>query len=144
MSAPYDIYRNIMVLMMFSKRHLVEIMDKKQMTPVQGMLLTVLDNGRGLSMQRISQILGCDASNVTGLVDRLDSQDLIERTVDPNDRRVKVIKLSEKGCVCRDEMFKSLREAEVADLQKLSPQEQKTLNELILKLTEDIRSPGGR
>lgn len=144
MSEQYDIYRNIMYLMMHAKRHLAQIMDERQMTPVQGMLLTIFQGDQGISMQKISQILGCDASNVTGLVDRLDSQDLIERSVDPNDRRVKVIKLSKKGYECRDAMFKALREAEAADLQRLTSEEQKTLNILIMKLTEDYRQSSKR
>src|SRR5687768_17465314 len=48
-------------------------------------------------MNSISCFLGCDASNVTGIVDRLVVRKLIIRTESREDRRVKVIQLTDKG-----------------------------------------------
>ncbi len=129
-----EIYRKLMILMMRSKRHMHEVVDTLGMTPVQGMLLMHFEKGQCKSMQELSTLMGCDASNTTGLIDRLDGQGLIERTVDPKDRRVKMIKLSDKGCVCRGKILESLQKAEAADLEKLSPDEVKTLVTLVDKL----------
>ena len=41
-------------------------------------------------MRRIAQQLKCEPSNVTGIVDRLESRGLAERRPDPADRRVKL------------------------------------------------------
>lgn len=35
--------------------------------------------------------MGCDASNITGIVDRLEAKDLVVRSADKSDRRVKRI-----------------------------------------------------
>ncbi len=132
-----DIYLKVIHLMLHSKRHMAEIMEKRQMTPMQGMLLALFDARRGRSMQELSVLLGCDASNVTGLVDRLEAQGLVARMTDPTDRRVKLICLSDKGCKCRDSMLEALRQSEAADLQKLSRQEQADLVKIIDKLTSE-------
>jgi DNA-binding MarR family transcriptional regulator len=50
-----------------------------------------------LSMGELAELLYCDASNVTGIVDRLESRGLVERTPDPNDRRVKRLVLTQQG-----------------------------------------------
>ncbi len=129
-----EMYRKLLLLMMHSKRHMHAVIEKWQMTPVQGMMLMVLQEGQSKPMQELSIIMGCDASNVTGLVDRLESQGLIERTTDPQDRRVKMIKLSSKGCECRSAILEGLRSAEAADLQKLTEEETVTLARIIDKM----------
>jgi DNA-binding MarR family transcriptional regulator len=130
-----EIYRKIVLLMMRSKRHLARIMEEYEMTVAQGMMLLLFVPGKGSSMQKLSCMMGCDASNTTGLVDRLDNQGMITQTVDPQDRRVKLIELNAKGLERRKLLLKELETAEVADLQKLSVEEQTTLSHLIDKLT---------
>lgn len=49
------------------------------------------------SQRELAAALKCDASNVTGIVDRLESRGLLERHVDPADRRVKRIHLTDAG-----------------------------------------------
>lgn len=133
-----DIYRKLILLMIRSRRHMFESIEERKMTPVQGMLMMLFSPGESKSMQKLSELMGCDASNITGLVDRLDAQQLIERTVDPADRRVKMIKLSEKGIQCREEILKGLRKAEAVDVQQLTPEEQVVLVRIIDKLTSDM------
>ncbi|MCW7991100.1 MarR family transcriptional regulator, partial [Streptomyces platensis subsp. clarensis] len=41
-------------------------------------------------MRKIAEKLKCEPSNVTGIIDRLESRGLAERRPDPADRRVKV------------------------------------------------------
>ncbi|MEA2900774.1 MAG: hypothetical protein QOH36_661 [Actinomycetota bacterium] len=53
--------------------------------------------GRPLSMGELADRLFCDASNVTGIVDRLESRGLVERQADPDDRRVRRLVLTDAG-----------------------------------------------
>ena len=48
-------------------------------------------------MSSIAEALACDASNVTGIVDRLESRGLIARATGADDRRVKTITLTAHG-----------------------------------------------
>jgi DNA-binding MarR family transcriptional regulator len=50
-----------------------------------------------LSMGELAERLFCDASNVTGIVDRLEDKGLVERQPDPDDRRVKRLVLTASG-----------------------------------------------
>lgn len=50
-----------------------------------------------MPMRRIARKLKCEPSNVTGIVDRLESRGLVERRPDPSDRRVKLAAPTEKG-----------------------------------------------
>jgi DNA-binding MarR family transcriptional regulator len=87
--------------------HLVEEMGRRMMahleaqvaeldlTPQQAALIGHLD--APLPMKEVAGRLHCDASNVTGLVDRLESRGLVERRVRPADRRVKELVLTDDG-----------------------------------------------
>ena len=48
-------------------------------------------------MGQVAQTLACDASNVTGLVNRLESRGLVRRPASAEDRRVKVLDLTPAG-----------------------------------------------
>ncbi|MEA2685065.1 MAG: hypothetical protein QOE93_260 [Actinomycetota bacterium] len=50
-----------------------------------------------LSMGELAERLFCDASNVTGIVDRLEARGLVERQADPDDRRVRRLVLTDAG-----------------------------------------------
>lgn len=48
-------------------------------------------------MRQVARQLKCEPSNVTGIVDRLESRGLVERRADPANRRVKVAAATEEG-----------------------------------------------
>ncbi|GAA2786292.1 MarR family transcriptional regulator [Kitasatospora sp. CM 4170] len=48
-------------------------------------------------MRALAGRLGCDASNVTGIVDRLESLGLANREAAAGDRRVKIVVITEQG-----------------------------------------------
>ena len=49
------------------------------LTPVQGMALRTLDPDAPVAMSALADTLACDASNVTGVVDKLEARGLIAR-----------------------------------------------------------------
>jgi DNA-binding MarR family transcriptional regulator len=52
----------------------------------------------------MAHALHCDNSNVTGIVDRLEAQGLVERRAAEHDRRVKTLVITERGSDVRDEV----------------------------------------
>jgi DNA-binding MarR family transcriptional regulator len=65
------------------------------LTGQQAIVLTLLSEP--LPMRGLAQRRHCDPSNITGLVDRLESKGLVEREPDPSDRRVKRVALTPDG-----------------------------------------------
>ncbi len=63
--------------------------------------LASLDPGRGRPMQVLAREWGCDPSNATWLVDRLERQGLAARETVAADRRVKSVVLTPKGARLR-------------------------------------------
>jgi DNA-binding MarR family transcriptional regulator len=68
-----------------------------EVTPIQVMLLFFLQKNNGLSLTQISQGLMLENPTVTGLIDRLEKSGYVKRSDHPDDRRVYLIYLTEKG-----------------------------------------------
>lgn len=68
-----------------------------EVTPIQVMLLFFLQKKDGSSLTQISQGLMLENPTVTGLIDRLEKLGYVKRSDHPNDRRVYLVHLNEKG-----------------------------------------------
>src|SRR3954467_11787876 len=78
------------------------------LSPTQCHVLHLIEPGRPLPMRRLADTLSCDPSNVTGLVDRLESRGLIRRTPSADDRRVKVLELTPAGARLRAQLLRQM------------------------------------
>lgn len=69
-----------------------------ELSPSQFNVLNLLrDHEEGLNQTELSHELLTHRSNVTGLVDRLEERDLVQRRSVPNDRRAYRVVLTESG-----------------------------------------------
>ncbi|MFF4341170.1 MarR family winged helix-turn-helix transcriptional regulator [Kitasatospora sp. NPDC001540] len=76
-------------------RNFATVAAARGLTLMQGKMLSLLR--RPVSMRTLAELLACDASNVTGIVDRLEGHGLVRREADPADRRIKRVTLTEEG-----------------------------------------------
>ncbi|MBV2156673.1 MarR family winged helix-turn-helix transcriptional regulator [Kitasatospora sp. SUK 42] len=76
-------------------RHFAVASGEHGLTLMQGKVLGLLR--RPMPMRTLAELLVCDASNVTGIVDRLQARDLVRRETDPADRRIKNVVLTTEG-----------------------------------------------
>ncbi|MER7821457.1 MULTISPECIES: MarR family winged helix-turn-helix transcriptional regulator [unclassified Streptomyces] len=65
------------------------------LTSTQARVLAQLDGP--VPMRGLATLLVCDASNVTGIVDRLEARELVRREPNPADRRVKNVVATDAG-----------------------------------------------
>ena len=89
-------------------------------------LLRLLEPGKHVPMGRLAAGLACDASNITGIVDRLEARRLIERRSATHDRRLKILALTEEGVKLRARIVERLAEPPEW-MARLSPEEQQAL-----------------
>jgi MarR family transcriptional regulator, organic hydroperoxide resistance regulator len=74
-----------------------ELAEEYELTKVQLVVMKVVQEHHRLSMGQLADILHCDASNVTGMVERLVKQGLLSRQPAESDRRTKMLTLTAKG-----------------------------------------------
>jgi DNA-binding MarR family transcriptional regulator len=106
-----------------------------RLSPAQCHVLHLIEPERPLPMGRLARTLACDASNVTGLVDRLESRGLVRRRPSAEDRRVKVLVLTPSGARLRAMLVERMSSPPPA-LERLSAREQQALARILARLLE--------
>src|SRR5918911_910100 len=94
----------------------------------QAHALRLLDAEEPMPMSALAGRLFCDASNVTGIADRLESRGLIERRSGQEDRRVKGLILTGAGEHMRDRVHELMSEPPAA-IAALSASDQRALRD---------------
>lgn len=118
------------------KKKADHIFRKHGLTGAQVGVLTCLSHQKGKPMNKISEALWCDVSNITGVVDRLEKQGLVWRTPHPNDRRVNLVGITPKGKEALAETLPEHEQVLIERIKILSPEERKTLTELLKKIID--------
>jgi MarR family transcriptional regulator, organic hydroperoxide resistance regulator len=121
----------------FAQRaHLPSSRGEFDLSPIQCHVLHLIEPGRPLPMSRLADTLSCDASNVTGLVDRLESRGLVLRRSSPEDRRVKVLHLTPAGARLRTQLLRQMTGGSLP-LSRLSLGQQRALLKILEALVDE-------
>src|SRR5262245_14909545 len=131
----------LLVKFFFTQRaDLPMLASKFELSPAQCHVLHLIEPDRPIPMGRLAEALACDASNVTGLVDRLESRGLVRRRPSAEDRRIKVLELTPAGVRLRSVVLEHMtRPPEI--LHRLSADEQRALVKILKRLLEREVSP---
>ncbi|MEV6302161.1 MarR family transcriptional regulator [Actinoplanes sp. NPDC051861] len=100
------------------------------LSPAQACVLGRLGERRG--MGALAEELGCDASNITQIVTRLEALGLVTREPDPRDRRGRLVARTPRGDEINDRFATDFTFARAA-VGRLSPAEQDQLTALLRK-----------
>jgi DNA-binding MarR family transcriptional regulator len=126
----------LLVRFFFAQRaHLPLLAAELQLSPAQCHLLSAIEPGQPIPMRHAAQALACDASNVTGLVDRLESRGLVRRRPSDEDRRVTMLDLTPTGSRLRTLLLDRMS-APPATLDRLSIRDQRELVRILTRLLE--------
>lgn len=109
------------------------------LTPAQFDVLSHLVREDGLSQQEVADRLLVTKGNVCGLVDRLESARLVERSRNPADRRSNQLHITLSGAEAFDAAAPALEETICGQLSELSDEEQALLMNLLARLDRSLR-----
>ena len=117
-------------LVRLHRAQVVSALGSLELSWTQALTLKLLEPGRPAPMSALACGLSCDASNVTGIVDRLEARGLVERRSDDRDRRVKKLALTEDGIRVRRQVLTRLHEPPAAII-SLALEDQVALRDLL-------------
>jgi MarR family transcriptional regulator, organic hydroperoxide resistance regulator len=130
----------LLVRFFFAQReHLPTLDGELELSPIQCHVLHLLEPGRPLPMGRLAGMLGCHASNVTGLVDRLEARGVVQRRPSADDRRIKVLDLTPEGSRLRAQMLRRMTTG-ARPISRLTVGQQRTLVKILEVLVDDSSS----
>ena len=129
-SAASEAWALMFELMHHSKQRFMAIASEFELSPPQVMALRQLDPDEPKPMSELAIALRCDNSNVTGIVDRLEDRGLVERRPAAHDRRVKMLRITERGAQVRAGLAARLDEPP-EPLAGLSLEDQRALRDIM-------------
>ena len=94
----------------FQRGEHLTLLREHGLTPGHMKTLSILDPEQPRPMGVTADMMHCDASQVTWLVDRLEERGFVERRSLPTDRRVKTIALTPAGVAFRAELMEHMFE----------------------------------
>jgi len=100
------------------------------LTPPQLFALKALDPNEPVPMRALATALHCDSSNVTGLVDGLAAQNLVERREAEHDRRVRMLVVTDRGKEVRARLLEVISEVP-GPLKTLAEDDQRVLRDVL-------------
>jgi DNA-binding MarR family transcriptional regulator len=132
-----DLVRHLAGVVVTMKDHVETMAREFDLTLSQ---LDAMKNlGEPCSQRQLADRLHFDASNVTDIVDRLEERGLVERTVDPSDRRVRRLVLTPEGEAIHRKLFE--RALAEAPTNSLTRAEQLQLRDLLAKVADPVEIP---
>ena len=111
------------------------------LTKQQSHVLHVLSKEGPHSSRQLAQILGCDASNVTGLIDRLEARSLVTRRNVPGDRRLRMLAVTPAGARLHRRVAARLAQAPPA-IAALESEGLRALRDLLTQALRNARNAG--
>jgi len=103
-------------------------------TSVQGMILLFLSEEDGVSSNRLGEKIQLDSATLTGIIDRLESRNLIKRSPDSEDRRAIRIHLTSEGKKTATEINKVMVKANREFYSLLTENEKEAFRSVIQKI----------
>lgn len=106
-------------------------------------VLRLLAPDEPVRMAALAEQLACDASNITGIVDRLEARGLIARRPAAADRRMKAITLTARGAEVRTRLMVRLSEPPDA-IAELAVEDQRALCAILRRALREHAPPTPR
>lgn len=132
-TAPNQLCEDLLLFLGRVKHELLVLAEERELTVMQLFALFAINREGQLPMGKVAEVLHCDASNVTGIIDRLVHRHLVLRNECEHDRRTKTLQLTKKGKAIVDELMGAVPERLGCD--KLSATEQSIFQTVTRKIS---------
>lgn len=132
-----EAWRLLHRLWLAHKPKMVAVASEFDLWPPQILALQALEPGKPMPMSALAGTLGCDNSNVTGIVDRLEDRGLVERRSADHDRRLKLVHVTQAGIDLRERLVARMYGEVPEPIARLSEDDQRTLMEILRRALGD-------
>ncbi|HOJ77077.1 MAG TPA: MarR family transcriptional regulator [Bacillota bacterium] len=119
-------------------RYYNQRLSKYDLTVQKALLLLEIPPGSGKNPRSLAKELDLENSSISGLLDRLEKQGLIERQKDPNDRRGILIYLTPEGLTARQTITSLVEELDRKLQTELSSEDIKVFRRTMSVINKQI------
>lgn len=134
MKLDYCIFFQLAKANQIGSRFLGQKVAELNITPVQALVLGFLRDEDRITSSELGKRTELDSATLTGIIDRLEAAEFIERRGNPADRRSIQVHLTERGRLLGAKAVRLIAEANVKFLEMLTEKEGVELRRIIKKL----------
>ena len=102
-------------------------------------VLGKLGSEGGMKLSELGRCAGVEPSTITGLIDRMEQDGLVNRSSVPGDRRALKADLSEKGVLMRGNVLTAVDEMTRQAFAGIAPEEMEIIKKALRKVLENAR-----
>lgn len=106
------------------------------LTPVQYAAMVAIQENEGIDATRLSAQIAFDRSTLGNVLERLEARSLIERYASPEDKRVKLLRLTPQGRSVTRRAEEGVKRTQERILAPLEPAQRRVLLDLLAQLVE--------
>jgi DNA-binding MarR family transcriptional regulator len=106
------------------------------LTPVQYAALVAIRTHPGIDATRLSAVIAFDRSTLGNVIERLETKTYIDRKTSREDRRVKLLHLTQSGAALVRDIMPAVDRAQARMLEPLEPADRQTLMALLTQLVD--------
>lgn len=107
---------------------------KYNVTKSQWIALYYINREKSITQKKLALLMGAKGSTVTGILNRVEKEDLISRSIDKNDKRKNLLSLTEKGRELTEKLTKIAQDFRDACLEDVTVEEQETFLKVLDKM----------
>jgi DNA-binding MarR family transcriptional regulator len=141
-AAAAELWRRLFDFFIATRHQRDRVLARLGLTPNDARALGSLDLHEGRSMRSLAEAWGCDASNVTWMIDRLEQRGLAERRSVQVDRRVKQVVLTPLGVKTKADLLEGVYQPP-PELLELDRADLDALRKAVAKLPAEPYRPDG-
>lgn len=124
-----QIMKTLKHVMNIVRQNIESQFQEMKLTGPQGMLIGTLAHSEQMKISELSEKIGLSNSTVSGIIDRLEKQGLVERIRSEEDRRVVYVKVTEEFQKSAKKRFQELEEKLEALMLNASSEEREKILE---------------
>jgi DNA-binding MarR family transcriptional regulator len=113
-----------------------EILTQHDLTPMLFGVIAAIAEEPGNGQRQLATRMGVDAATFGQMIECLEQKGIVERQIDPDDRRARQLFVSHKGAELRNRLRPSLIAAQERLLAPLSKTERSALTEMLVRVIE--------
>lgn len=112
---------------------------KYGVTRSQWTAMYFIDRDGALNQKDLADYMGTSQPTTTGILDRLEKQNFIERKEDKNDKRKKVVVLTEEGKKTVEKLNVIAEDFKNASLEKIDKKDQDTFLQVLYQMVDSAK-----
>ncbi|AKC66106.1 MarR family winged helix-turn-helix transcriptional regulator [Bacillus altitudinis] len=120
-------------------KYFSKLLEEYDLTPAQYGVLNCLWREGQLSPKQIGELVYLEASTVSGILDKMQKADLIERTIDPKNRRNILVEATQKSLAIREKVEAATIDLNNTALQNLSNDDKVVLKKALYTIINNFK-----